>query len=159
MPQTTTQSAKVRETASLHSAMVTIGTDSPLTIGNAVTGETCELPEQAAVLVRQVLSGLAAGHEISVIDNLSEFTLDEAARFLNVSRPYLMKLLQDGALHCRMEDGQIRLTYAVVAEYQHNELVRSRAALDELYELDRQTGLSDYNPSPEENPLVDQSGR
>ena len=53
------------------------------------------LPARAVELIHRVLMAMADGTPISVIPHEAELTTQQAADFLNVSRPFLVKLLDD----------------------------------------------------------------
>jgi excisionase family DNA binding protein len=72
-----------------------------------------------------------------IIETLSELTPDEAAEFSNASRMYVMKLVQEGELPYRMVGNHQRIPYADAVAYKTQQQARSRAAMNELYALDR----------------------
>ena len=130
--------------------MSKLGQDGSITLGNPATGESCALPPHIADLIRQVLNSLAAGREVTIAENLSEMTPNEAAAFLNVSRMYVMKLIHDGVLPHRMVGNHHRIPYADLAAYRTQEKARQRIALDRLYETDRELGLDQLDgPAPD----------
>ena len=51
-----------------------------MTVGNAATGESCAVPSHIADLIRQVLASLAAGHQVTISENLTELTPNEQQR-------------------------------------------------------------------------------
>ncbi|MBD3266328.1 DNA-binding protein, partial [bacterium] len=62
-------------------------------------GSQCEeitLPASALDLLMNFLKEMAKGNTVSVIPVEMEFTTQQAADFLNVSRPYLVRLLDEG---------------------------------------------------------------
>lgn len=94
-----TEIAPSTETATrARDALAALGSDQPVAISNATTGQSVPLPPEAANLVRQVLRGLAAGRPIEVTEGLAELTPNQAAEVLNVSRTYVIKLMDSGTL-------------------------------------------------------------
>lgn len=67
-----------------------------------VSGEdVLVVPRAIAVAAAQIAAQLAAGHGIQIIPSHAELTTQEAADLLNVSRPYLIGLLEDGEISYR----------------------------------------------------------
>ena len=64
--------------------------------------DLAELPDDAADMVRRLLETYAAGRRPRVIPDDAEVSTFQAADILNVSRPYVIKLLDDGAMPFRM---------------------------------------------------------
>jgi excisionase family DNA binding protein len=61
-----------------------------------------ELPAGAVALLMDVLEIMATGRGITLIPQNAELTTVEAASILNVSRPFLIKLLDDKAIPHRL---------------------------------------------------------
>lgn len=57
-----------------------------------------ELPTSALRLLADILAQFAEGNAVKVVPVHAELTTQEAADMLNVSRPHLVKLLEEGAL-------------------------------------------------------------
>jgi excisionase family DNA binding protein len=57
-----------------------------------------ELPTSALRLLLDILAELAEGNAVKVVPVHAELTTQEAADMLNVSRPHMVKLLEEGAL-------------------------------------------------------------
>jgi excisionase family DNA binding protein len=137
------------ETAALAQTLLgTLGNQESFTIGNPETGISAPLPPHIAQLIRQVLTCLAAGREVTISENLTELTPNEAADVLNVSRTYIIKLLDDGVLPYRLVGTHRRIPYADLLAHKTEVQARSRAALDELYEIDRELGLDQLDGPP-----------
>jgi len=145
MPQTIPTAPTTETAALVRLIMSKIGQDG-MTIGNAATGEVAPLPPQAAELVRQVLESLAAGRPVTVSENLSELTPNEAAALLNVSRMHVMKLVNDGVLPVRMVGSHHRIPYADLEAYKRQEHAKRRAAMDRVYALEHEAGPVDGPP-------------
>jgi excisionase family DNA binding protein len=57
-------------------------------------GEEILLPESVYEALCQVIEAMASGQAITIVPHDREMTTQQAADFLNVSRPYLIKLLE-----------------------------------------------------------------
>ena len=57
-----------------------------------------ELPSGAVALLMEILEAMAAGRGLVLIPENAELTSVQAADVLNVSRPFLIKLLEDNVL-------------------------------------------------------------
>lgn len=68
-----------------------------------------DVPAPAFQLFIQLLTELSQGHAVSLIPNQTELRTQEAADLLNVSRPYLVKLLDDGQIPSRKVGEQRRV--------------------------------------------------
>ncbi len=114
--------------------------EGPLSVRNEGTGEAVCLPPAVAHLVRQLLVTLAAGRTASVASLQEEMTPNEAAEFLNVSRPHVTKLLDEGVLPYRVVGTHKRIPGDALATYKEQQRARSRKAMDELIALTEEMG-------------------
>src|SRR5947209_6164758 len=57
--------------------------------------QSIELPAGAVALLMDILEAMAAGRGVTIIPENAELTTVEAASILNVSRPFLIKLLDE----------------------------------------------------------------
>ncbi len=80
-------------------------------------GDAIELPEGIHELLVSIVENLKAGNGITVIPMHAELTTVEAAVLLNVSRPFLIKQLEAGALPYHMVGTHRRLRLADVLAY------------------------------------------
>lgn len=62
------------------------------------SGTDITIPRKALELLQFILSSVAQGKAVSLIPSDLEATTQQAADMLNVSRPHLVKLLEQGAL-------------------------------------------------------------
>ncbi|MGO9545571.1 MAG: excisionase family DNA-binding protein [Rhodomicrobium sp.] len=104
-------------------------------------GTALELPQSATDLLLEILKLMAAGNAVSLIPVEAEVTTQQAADLLNVSRPYLVGLIDNGTLPARMVGNQRRLPLADVLTYKADTKAKRRAALAELSALDQELGL------------------
>ena len=60
--------------------------------------ETVRLPRKAISLLSTILSNMAAGKSMALISSDATIGTQEAADFLEVSRPYIVRLLEKGEI-------------------------------------------------------------
>ena len=101
------------------------------------------LPAAAVAFLKDMLEAMASGHSITMIPDHAELTTMEAADILNVSRPYLIKLLESGEIRFRRVGTHRRILMADLLAYQEQADRQSRAAMDELVALSEDLGLYD----------------
>lgn len=91
----------------------------PLTLKVSEAGQEqpIELPAGAVALLMDVLEAMAAGRGVTIIPENAELTTVEAASLLNVSRPYLIKLLDEKVLPHRLVGKHRRILIDDVMAY------------------------------------------
>ena len=114
-----------------------------LRVTNPATGEQSEtlVPAQVVRLLSQALSQMAAGNPVTLVPLQAELSTQQAADMLGVSRPYLVKMLEEGKIPYRKVGEQRRVRYAHVLAYLERERQESNKALDELVALSEEMGL------------------
>jgi excisionase family DNA binding protein len=106
-------------------------------------GPVVDLPPQALRLIAQVLGALSERRSVVVMPAGREFSTVEAANFLNVSRPFLIKELEAGRLPFRMVGTHRRIAFEDLAAYAEAMRAGQQSALDSMAENARDLGL-DY---------------
>jgi excisionase family DNA binding protein len=61
-------------------------------------GETTEIPASAFHALKLAVQGMARGQTMTLVPHGKELTTQEAANLLHVSRPHLVKLLDNGTI-------------------------------------------------------------
>lgn len=98
----------------------------------ATPEETAVVPREAFDLFLEVLAQMANGNAVAVVPIHAELTTQQAADLLNVSRPYLIELLDQGKLPHRLVGTHRRVKYADLIEYQRLDDAKRHEVLDEL---------------------------
>ena len=109
--------------------------------GELAGDDALVVPREAAVLLAKILGFLANGEGANVIPDTAELTTQQAAEFLNVSRPYLIKLLETRQIPFRLVGTHRRVRFRDVSEYKSRDDLARRRAADELTELTQELGL------------------
>ncbi len=99
------------------------------------------LPAAALELIGQMLFQLARGKAVTIIPIHSEMTTQQAADFLGVSRPHLVKLLKQRELPFRKVGAHRRVRVEDLLAYKKHEDTGRQKALDELAEVSQKLGL------------------
>lgn len=90
------------------------------------------LPRQALALLRDILIEMSQGNAVTIVPTHAELTTQEAANILNVSRPHLVKLLEDGKIPFTRTGTHRRIRHADLMQYKQERDANSRQALDAL---------------------------
>jgi excisionase family DNA binding protein len=104
---------------------------------------TVDVPPAALKLIGQLLGALSEGRPITIVPSNQEFSTVEAAHFLNVSRPFVIKEIESGRLPHRMVGTHRRVAFEDLIAYARKVRERQEAALERLAENSRELGL-DY---------------
>jgi excisionase family DNA binding protein len=115
------------------------------TYDEAVPGELValqvSLPPFAARLLLDALTALAEGHAVTVVPVPAELTTQEAADILNVSRPYLIKLLDERKLPHRRVGNRRKVMLEDVLRFKRRDDQARQIVLDELTREAQAIGL------------------
>jgi excisionase family DNA binding protein len=93
------------------------------------------LPTSALRLLLGILAELAEGNAVKVVPVHAELTTQEAADMLNVSRPHLVKLLEEGWLPFHKTGKHRRVRFADLIQFKAQ---RDQASVDAMAQLAKQ---------------------
>lgn len=106
-------------------------------------GETkkVDLPVGAFRLFIDILANLSQGNAVQVVPVHAELTTQEAADLLMVSRPYLIKLLDEVQIPFRKVGTHRRIKYCDLLEFKKKEECSRDEVLDELAKQAQELGM------------------
>lgn len=104
--------------------------------------EVLEVPRGALELMARILTHMAAGEGVSIVPSHAELTTQQAATMLNVSRPFLIGLLEAGEIEYRTVGTHRRVKAESLQAYLRNDDARRRDAADELSAMNQEMGLT-----------------
>lgn len=99
------------------------------------------IPTSALRLMLEVLTEMSEGNAVSITSIHSVMTTQEAADILNVSRPFLVQLLENGEIPFHKVGTHRRVRYEDVLGYKKSIDAKRRKALDELAAQAQELGM------------------
>lgn len=130
-----------RETSRLLAPRIRSSTPLRFRILDASKEETLRIPAPAAKMLVRILEEMARGNAVTLIPVHAELTTQEAADMLNVSRPSLIQLLDNGKIEYRKIGTHRRVRFEALMAYKRAADAERRAALAELAAYDQEIGI------------------
>ena len=95
-------------------------------------GHNIEIPSDLVEALLLIVHQLQTGNGVSIAALRAEVTTAEAADLLNVSRPFVIKLLESGAMPFRKVGTHRRVRLIDVLEYRDRQDAVANAALNDM---------------------------
>src|SRR5947207_1546522 len=105
------------------------------------TGPEIRLPVSAVRLLKEILAEMAQGHAVTLLPVYSELTTQQAAGLLNVSRPYLIGLLEEGQIPFRLVGQHRRVRFDDLMAYKRKDDETRRRIADALTAEAQELGM------------------
>lgn len=138
----TNTAATVREALQkINRVLSDTSTDKDANVVVEQSDDVIRVPREVATVLREILVNSAAGRSVGVIPMRAELTTQQAAQLLNVSRPHVIKLMDEGILPGHKVGTHRRIYAADVQAYKHQRDIDARTAADDLTALTEEMGL------------------
>ncbi|HLO87345.1 MAG TPA: helix-turn-helix domain-containing protein [Nostocaceae cyanobacterium] len=99
------------------------------------------LPQSVYQALSHIVNLMASGKAVSIIYYSHELTTQQAADLLNVSRPYLIKLLEQGEIPYNTVGTHRRVPFDELMKYKKQRDTKRSELLQQLIELTEEEGL------------------
>ena len=100
--------------------------------GGRAEEESLPLPAPVLDLLFAILTEIAEGNAVTLIPIHAELTTQRAADLLNVSRPFVVELLEKGEIPHRKVGTHRRILFRDLMEFKERSDAKRKKALDEL---------------------------
>ncbi|MEN3122301.1 helix-turn-helix domain-containing protein [Janibacter sp. LM] len=107
----------------------------------AADGTRHEIPESMVDVLRQVAEALSAGMGVNVAPLNSMLTTQEAADYLGISRPTLVRVLERGEIPMEKPGRHRYVRLSDLIEYKDRIRTQRREALDDMVRAGVESGL------------------
>ena len=112
-------------------------------------GHQVELPNTVRQLLLKIVKSLQVGKAVSIIADQQDLTTQRAANILGVSRPFLVRLLEEDQIAFHMVGAHRRIYLQDLLEYKHRRDSARHEALDRMAKVDVEAGTYDKTVLPE----------
>lgn len=106
-----------------------------------VPGQSVAVPTVAFQLLLKILNELGDGNTVRVVAGHTDLTTGEISELLNVSRPYVIKLLDEGKIASHRVGTHRRARLKDVLDYRDEHYKTRKAILDHMSAIDQELGL------------------
>lgn len=107
------------------------------------TEEKIKIPLKALKLLAHVLRTLSEGRPVAIVAGATEMTTQAAAEMLGFSRPFLIKLLEEGRIPFTTVGRHRRIRVEDVIKYKKQKKINQKALLIDIIRGDEELGLYD----------------
>lgn len=107
------------------------------------TKERIIIPVKALKLLSDVLKAMSEGNPVSIVPVATEITTQKAAEILGCSRPYLVKLLEEGKIAYTKVGKHRRIKFEDIIQYKEKQKQDQKKHIIDIMNYDEELGLYD----------------
>jgi excisionase family DNA binding protein len=107
------------------------------------TNDKIKVPLIALRLLSDILKAMSQGEPISIVPIATEVTTQKASEILGCSRPYLIKLLEEGKIEYTKVGKHRRLKFEDVLKYKKEMKEQQKKHIIDIMNFDEEVGLYD----------------
>jgi excisionase family DNA binding protein len=107
----------------------------------SISGEAIDLPQPVLNLLRQMVHELLQGNSVTIVPIHKELTTQEAADILNVSRQYLVELLEAQTIPYSKVGTHRRIRFGDLMNYKNDRDAKRREGLSQMTKKSQKLGL------------------
>ncbi|HEY9851260.1 MAG TPA: helix-turn-helix domain-containing protein [Leptolyngbyaceae cyanobacterium] len=104
-------------------------------------GEEVKIPDYIYQILRDIVRLMASGQRVSIVSDNCQLTTQEAADILKVSRPFLIKLLENGEIPYIKVGSHRRVIFQDLIKYKEQRKVKRQKGLQELTQFLQDEGF------------------
>jgi excisionase family DNA binding protein len=121
----------------------------------STSGEAIDLPQPVLNLLRQMVHELLQGSSVTIVPIHKELTTQEAADILNVSRQYLVELLEAQAIPYSKVGTHRRIRFGDLMNYKNDRDAKRQEGLSKMTKKSQKLGLYTKAANTPEDQQVD----
>ena len=135
------EAAIARETSRILASRTQNAEPLQLRMPDGSAEDTVKIPAAAVRMLIRILDEMARGNAVTLIPVHAELTTQEAADMLNISRPSLIQLLENGQIAFRRVGAHRRVRFEDLMEHKRRADADRRAVLADLAAYDQELGI------------------
>ena len=112
-------------------------------------GRQIPIPEPVHELLLEILKNLQAGRAISIVPEHQQLTTQRSADILGVSRPFLVRLVENGEIPFHMVGSHRRIYLRDLLEYKRQRDAARHDAINNMARVEMEAGTYDTVVLPE----------
>ncbi|MSV30438.1 MAG: helix-turn-helix domain-containing protein [Bryobacterales bacterium] len=112
-------------------------------------GRRAELPSAVAGLLDEILKNMQVGRAVSIVPEHGQLTTQQAANLLGVSRPFMVRLLEEGKLPFHMTGSHRRVYLKELLAYRRRRDGERHDAINRMARMEFEAGTYDKVVLPE----------